>query len=222
MTTRVSIIREELRTALKPMLEQATTTSITHNEERPQCRSSCAQQANAPITAGEEPNRASVAVDDEQYKDYSLRVIQGDDRLDFDVLGPSSSERYCPVFIYRQRWFQNWKIGSLEVESPHIHRRRNNSPHSDSSVNIQAHFVSHGTLWPSRCLCLSTAPNSQGNYHLAPMIIFIPIIKKIHPVINMIWSGDLERLQTMLESGFIISTITVPCMGDGTYRKYHT
>jgi hypothetical protein len=215
MTTK--ILREELRTTLKPIVEQAFTTSNLHNETKMQRMEDLirqithntgnhahAERPKAPFNITNQELESSRKFCDNRFDQPIHQSGTDFDNRSMTKFGQyTETGRYNMISTYKRRWLQKWKIGSLEVEITQVTRRTDGSPHSNSTMSIQVHFRPSESFlhMPGMSVLFSTAPNSQGYYQLAPMIATIPIIEYKHPVIDVLIRDDVEELQSMLATG---------------------
>jgi hypothetical protein len=211
------ILREELRTTLKPIVEQAFTTSNSCNEARIQRMEDLIQQVAHDMGDYTHAQR-SKAKPNVTSQQLGLSHISCDYRSDHSThqsgktLDSKSMTKfgrhtesglYNMVSTYKRRWFRKWKIGSLEVETIQITRRTDGSPQSNSTISIQIHFRPRQSFLsiPGISIFYSTAPNSQGYCQLAPMVATVPILDGSHPVWDVLEDGDVGELQDMLATG---------------------
>jgi hypothetical protein len=152
MTT--EIVREELRTTLKPIIEQAFTTADARNEARMQRvndliqqitqdlgRSVTAQSPENPIssfrnhgTNSEAGQCNSLAESDLDHQQKAENLLSPLENLD------SASIDYETITTYKSRWKWAWKIGTFIVNITHQSRRINGSSHAISSSTVELHF----------------------------------------------------------------------------------
>ncbi|KAF2126096.1 hypothetical protein P153DRAFT_433893 [Dothidotthia symphoricarpi CBS 119687] len=188
------ILANELLSSIVPIVEQAVVYSNMQNKTVPTKLKGSIYQIASDV------GRSTIAKKcdnrSEQQEEKNVVVTSGlieDNRCQYSRM----------VSIYHRVWCYNWSIGHLTVEVTHTNRRWNGSPSASSTVTICTHF------WPNQALAqlpgisflFDTGPNRQGFYHFAPMITTFPIISCDHPVIRVVYDGDLTKLQEMLAKG---------------------
>ena len=209
------IVRQELCTTMKPIIEQAFTTMNNHTDARMQrvedliqrivhdIGNNSQQPIDSNITGGK-LRRSSEGFGGGQSVDIKSMnqcgINSATTRATPDQQDPNI---HYSVATYRRRWYQQWRIGSIEIEVLHAFRRKNGLPLSDSIVVINIHFRPSQAILrlPGVSILYNTGPNYQGYYQLAPMIAALPILEFGHPVYQVIQHGDLRQLQQLLADG---------------------
>jgi hypothetical protein len=208
------IVREELRTTLKPIIEQNLTASHAQIQARLQHMEDLIQQIVHDVGVSGSIHCSNTSNEIiRQQKDTSS--TSGSEHTTHKVIQSSNPTSIAEpvqliecgshhsVSTYRRTWTQSWRMGSLKVGITQVIRRIDGSPYSNSTVEIQIHFLPSQTFLriPGVSIVYTTAPSSAGYYHLAPMVTMFSIIDPRHPVYNVLRSGDIEKLQNMLARG---------------------
>jgi len=212
-TTRV--VREELCTTIKPIIEQAFTAMDTRTEARMQRIEDLIQRIAHDIGENaQQPIDTYILGNKIPRYPETLRGSLFDSSKTINQYGVDSnttrakpyeqhSDFHYSVATYRRRWYQQWRIGSIEVEVLQTSHRVNGLPSSNSVFILNIHFRPSQSIlrFPGISIVYRTGTNAQGYRQLAPMIATYPILDELHPVWKVIEGEELQHLQQMLASG---------------------
>lgn len=179
------IVREEIKSTITPLIEEAFNRNQAHREEALRhlgtLNNTITHEIGSDVSAQRmvEPSNLHALNTTRSNEYLTNRKIVEPWRMQCRSNIAQSPTIYQDnttirqtVSIYKRRWSHQSRFGTLKIKVEHIHHRTNGAPHSKNYISVEVHF------WPAQTYLnlsgisafYSTVPTPEGYYQLAPVI----------------------------------------------------